>query len=258
VATTEFLSASWFDEVNESLRTVSVEPDARCSVAFSVDRGSEPVRWTEVVGGGSVEWQVGDAADADVEVRWPSTSVAFAILAGNAANEHVLASTTIAEQRADARYEGPLPPFDLGSRPEIERLPYVRDATLRLTLEHPFAPLGTMYLTTWFEEGRFVRMTPTVEPDADVAVSCPWRDVILMRQQKITIVDAVSHGKIGGSQGALTLLAGILEHPAYRSAQAACATGPGSDALATRGEIAATDAYRAALDALFAETVPPS
>jgi hypothetical protein len=104
------------------------------------------------------------------------------------------------------------------------------------------------------KDGRVVDVVPTIDPHADVAISCGFGDLMRIRKQEITLLD--TDAKIAGSQGALALFAGVAEHSLYRRAQLGCVTGTACDALATLGELAVRTDYRAAIDAILDTSVP--
>jgi len=225
-------------------------------VQYTTWRRDGALRWSQVVERGRVAWKREALADADVEIRSAAT-VAFDLLGRYADGNTITAATTIVEQRPDGRYEGPPPPVDFVQRPELAELPVIRGADMRAVFEHPNGPFGTTYYTLVFEDGRLVDMPMRVEPEPDAAVSFPFRELMLLRQGKITPLDAAAAGRVGGSQGALALLVGLVESSAYRCAMAACSAGPGTDAFLSLAALYDAPAYRDAVAVLLADTIRP-
>jgi hypothetical protein len=136
--------------------------------------------------------------------------------------------------------------LDLAKRPELADLPQIEGVTLNVQHRLGAGPFGDLDCTQVFVDGRLNRMVLDVLPAPDVEVEVPYRVHVLLRQGKITPLDALQQGRISGSMGSLGAYAGVLESDAFQRAQRACAHEAGL-ALATLGEISATPGYRAAI-----------
>ena len=213
-----------------------------------------PTQWAHVISHRGVHWIAGSIAKPDVEVRW-SLEAAFSIVQGAWDGNTATAQTTILEDREGGRYVGPPPPMDFARQSELlSQLPHVPGATIRLACEYPSGPFGTTTCTYDFVDGQFKALRLGVVDGADVAVSIPFRQLVLLQQGRITVLDALAFGRVGGSQGALALMAGIVESAEYQCAMKASASGPGIDALATLGEVVEHAGYRRAMKDLLSKT----
>jgi hypothetical protein len=254
----EFLSHEWFAVANRAFDDVAVASSYHGRLQYATRRGSGTViRWSQVIADGAVSWLREALAYPDVEVA-SSELDAFCVLGRSINGNAATAATTMTELRPDGRYVGPPPPLDFALRPELGELPCVLGASLCVACEHTSGPFGTTHYTLVFEDGRFVDMELGVLPEADAALSFSFRQLMLFRRGEITMLDALEDGRVAGSQGALGLLAGLVESSAYLRAQAATAAGPAPNALIALGEASEQESYRHAMDAVLADTAVPS
>ena len=82
---------------------------------------------------------------------------------------------------------------------------------------------------------------------ADVSLAVPFSAAMLLRRGEITMLEGLQQGRINGTEGALGLLAGLMESPPYVEVMSECGSGPGVLALAAWGEVASQEGYRQAV-----------
>jgi hypothetical protein len=249
----EFLSDDWLEEADRRSASLPVVPHLDTARIVYSSPKSEFATWSQVVEDGRLQWHRGAVTDRDVEVVWTRVQ-AFNVLSGAWDANTATANTTIVETRVDGRYVGPPPPMDIGRQREVEDLPPIPGATLRLGCECTDGPFGTTTFTLDFRDGRFVSARRGIFEGTDLALRVPFTELMALRQGLITVIDAIAAGDVAGSQGALMLMAGIAESAEYQRVMKAAASGNGSVAFAALGQIVRADAYRATMAELFAAT----
>lgn len=212
------------------------------------------VQFAQVISPRGVHWFVGDIAQPHVEIQW-TLEAAFNIMRKDWDGNAATAATTILEDREDGPYVGVPPPVDLEPHSKLfEQVPRVAGATVLLACEVSSGPFGTTHFTLNYVDGQLTEVRLGAVDAADIATSMPFRQLMLLRQGRINVLEAVEHGRIGGTQGALGVMAGIVENPEYKRAMKAAASGPGAEALATLGEVGDQPGYRRAMNDLFSKT----
>ena len=235
-----FLSEAWLAQATE--RTSALPPtsyggDARIQFVAEGDGAG----WGLLITGGRVEaWVPGHIEDADIEVRCPA-ELAPALLAAGSGTD-VTARTTVAMERTSGPYVGPPPPLDFLAN--AARLSVLPDVHLRWHISLTRGPFGAVEYGMVFEDGRLVDLPLGPLGDADVVLECPFLHAMLMRRGEITMLDALRYGRISGNEGALGLLAGLLETPTYVELMRENGSGRGILALCALGEVAGQVDYR--------------
>lgn len=245
-----FLSEEWIAGADQRCASLPAPDGPEARLMFTI---AEPERrqFAQVISPRGVHWFAGDIARPDVEIQW-TLEAALNIMGGDWDGNAATAATIILEEREDGPYVGPPPPVDLEPHSELfEQVPRVAGATVLLACEIGGGPFGTTYSLLSYVDGQLEGVRLGAVECADVAISMPFRKLLLLRQGRINILEAVEDGRLGGSQGALAVLAGIVENTEYQRAMKASASGPGVEALAVMGEVSGQPAYQRAMNDLF-------
>jgi hypothetical protein len=242
-----FADHRWFDRAFAAV--VQVLPNRETldlRVQYDLAAGDDHTRWVQVfVDGQLLEMRPGELSGPDIEIHWNALD-ALEVLAGRMASDAATTAAMVVCEASAGTYRGPAPPLDLAKRPELADLPAIDGVTLNVQHRLSEGPFGDLDCAQVFVDGRLNRMVLDVLPAPDVEVEVPYRAHVLLRQGKITPLDALQQGRISGSIGSLGAYAGVLESDAFQRAQRACAH-EAALALATLGEISATPGYREAI-----------
>jgi hypothetical protein len=193
-------------------------------------------------------WRPGRIPDADVEIRWPAED-AGALLGGALSGTEATARTTIIAERRSGTYVGPPPPQDFPVT-AAGRLPALPGVDLRWQSRYVRGPFGAVDYALVFEDGQLVDAPLGVIEGPDVSLAVPFVQAIRLRRGEVTILEALQHGRISGTEGALALLAGLLESPPYVEVMRECGSGRDSLALSALAEVASQEGYRRAMGEL--------
>ena len=227
----EFLSEEWLAAAGETFGRLSATPGSSCRLQFEAGG----TVWHLVVDdSGAVELASGELSEPDAVLRWDlddADRIWHRELVGNDA----LAVTTVTAQSIDGEYVGLPSPMDLMSRPELDAVPQVPDATLGVEYIYRNGPFGDVVYVLEFVDGRLVDQRLGTLDDPDVGVDIDYRAMGQVRAGTLSILEAVEQAKVTGRIGPMALLAGISESPEFHAAE--LATGKHVLALATLGEL---------------------
>ena len=139
-------------------------------------------------------------------------------------------------------------------RPELDALPVVAGASLRVQYRYRAGPFGDVNHVLSFENGRLVEENLGVAVDPDVEVDVTYRAMALVRGGEMTILEALENGSLRGDLGPLATLAGISESDEFRAVE--LASGRHALALAVLGELDLDPAYAMACQTIAAALEP--
>jgi hypothetical protein len=244
----QFLSADWFAALGSVLEELALDPAAACRLNFSVDT----TRWHLCIDSGHVtSFDAGHVESADAELQWTPQD-ALGIVHRHVRGGEALRRTTVVVPLHDGRYVGTPAPLNLRSRPELDEMPVVPGATLKIQYHYRSGPFGDVDYLMSFADGRCIEESLGTIPDADVTIDVTYRAMALTRAGEITILDALVGGNIEGAEGALMLVAGIREDRHYHAAE--LATGRHAIALAALGDLDTDERYAKFIAELDAAT----
>lgn len=251
-----YLSEEWFGAAQERVAALRFAGlGLECGLQFDAESAEGHVRWAQTVRGGDVRLLLGELPDGGFELHH-SLSHAWQVFNEELNGDDALAGFTVVEDRGDGRYVGPPPPMELGQRPELDELLPVPGASLDVQYEYARGPYGPVSWFMSFVDGRLQSMDLGRCPEPDVVAEATFLQLAQVRQGDISVLDALAAGaRVKGSEGALALLAGILESPEFHRAELAC--GRSAQALAVLGEVSADPNYAATMDELRTITGPP-
>lgn len=240
------LSEEWLAAATERTQDLPAAPGPGEGRIQFVPDGPGEAEWALVITAGRVEaWLPGRIPEPDVEIRWPAADVP-ALLGMAVSGTEATARTTIVDERRSGTYEGPPPPLDFAVA-AADRLPVLPGVDLRWQCRYVRGPFGAVDYALVFADGQLVDAPLGVLDDADVSLAVPFSAAMLLRRGEVTMLEALQEGRITGTEGALGLLAGLLESPAYVEVMSECASGRGGLALAAWGELASHEGYRRAM-----------
>jgi hypothetical protein len=196
---------------------------------------------------------LGRLPDAQVGLMWSAQDavrLALGTLAGNAA--------MIATRLHDAGSSNqltPVPPMGLMDRPEVQDLPKIQGASLRVQFLHPGGPFGECAYLLDFTDGRISAERLATAAVADVGVRVPYRAMALVRAGRISILEALAEGEIRGDIAPMASLAAILEGDEFAALMAPTANT--ALQLATLGDLRRDPVFQRVFGDLMAHTVTP-
>lgn len=241
------LSPEWFEEMRGLIGGLTLSPGARCRIQFDADG----TRFVLVVEDGTVtRFALGEVEGAELELRIAHAD-AERLWRHELFGDDAMRAVTVVTELDDGMYSGPPAPADLLRRPEFDDLPVIEEASLVVAYTFRRGPFGLIH--HWFQ---FANGRPSAdgfgEPDeADVRIEVEYRAIPLLRSGEQSILDVLEGGSIEGGLGPITMLAGLLDAPEFRSAD--LASGRHAFALATLGELWADEIWTGALEQLAAE-----
>lgn len=242
------LSAEWFERARSLVAGIALPGDRACRVRFRAG----DAQWHLVVDGGRIaEWGAGTFDAPDLELRWQPED-ARRILARELRGDDAMLATTVAAEAAGGTYVGPPAPQNLLGRPELDAMTPVPGATVAVQYHFRRGPFGDVDHVLRFEDGLLADQHFGTIAHADVRIDVPYRAIAVVRSGDGTIIDALADGSVDGDIGPLAALAGILEDPAFQSAERA--TGRHAYALAVLGELDSDPEFAEAMTELAAET----
>ncbi|MDQ1520482.1 MAG: hypothetical protein QOI55_1555, partial [Actinomycetota bacterium] len=198
---TRFLSDEWFATASELARGVNAPAGVALRIQFAVGDDA----WHLVATGGEpIELGRGRLDDAVPELHWERAD-AVRIWRRELRDDEALARTTV----TDGSYVGPPSPADLATRPELDAMLSIPDATIAAKYDFRHGPFGAVRHVLFFEEGRLGRQQWGVVPDPDVVVHVEYEAIARVRSGEWTILDAMENGTIEGEIGPMAMLAGI-------------------------------------------------
>ena len=197
-----------------------------------------------------VAWSPGDVDDPDIELRWGDVEVAAAVYRGDLSGTDVLAAVRVV---ASGQAETSAPPLELAAIAELDRLPLVPGAALRVQYEFSAGPFGPVSFWMTFSDGRSTGMGFHTVSDPDATVRITFAKMAAVRAGEMTVLQALEDGgQVDGGIGPLMVLAGLEESPELRAAEVAC--GPAGGVLGTMGAVWDSVEHREAMAALAAVT----
>lgn len=248
-----FLSDAWFRDAMSLTASLPRRRGLDGLLQFDAACGDQHTRWVQVIEDSRIrQWELGELAHPDVEVRWRSQDDALGVFVGDLTGSEALGLVTIVERCPDGVYEGPPPPLDQYTRPELAEAPLVPEATFVAQFDASNTPVGPASVWVSFVDGRVADVGVGAADRPDVVVAGSYRDALRVRAGEITVSEGLRSATITGTEPILVMLAGIYESSAYQRAMRAC--GSVGMALGVLGEVAATDAYRSAMAELASIT----
>ena len=251
-----YLTDEWFDEARSCLAVLPVGGNGlQCGLQFDVELPDGHLRWHLAVRDGGLRIGLGELPDADIELHH-SVQHVWQVFNEEVNADDALAGYTVVEEQAGGRYVGPAPPMELGQQRELQDLPRIPGATLDVQYEYARGPFGPVSWYMSFVDGELESMDFGRCNEPDVVADATFLQMAQVRRGDIGILEAVAGGaRVKGAEGALALLAGILESPEFHRAELAC--GRARSVLAVLGEVSADPAFSAAMDELRSITGPP-
>ena len=251
-----YLSEAWFQAAQQKLVNSAGDDlglDQR--LQFDAETSDGHVRWAVVLRNGLVEFRLGELSEADIELHH-SLEHAWQVFGNELSGDDALAGYTVVEERPPGQYRGRPAPMELIERPELANLPAFPGVSLDVQYLYHRGPFGPVSWYLTFVDGQVQEMDLGTCNEPDVVIEATFLQMAQVRHGDITILDALASGaKVKGSEGALALVAGIVESPEFHAAELAC--GRSAFALAALGEIQADPGYGASLEELQAMTGPP-
>jgi hypothetical protein len=217
----------------------------------ALDEGAGHRRWHQVVEEGHVvAWSPGDVDDPDIELRWGDVEVAAAVYRGDVSGTDALAAVRIV---VPGQAEMSATPLELADVAELDGLPLVPGANLRVQYEFTAGPFGPVSFWMAFSDGRSTGMDFGTLPDPDATVRITFARMAAVRAGEMTVLQALEDGgQVDGGIGPLMVLAGLEESPELRAAELAC--GPAGRVLGSMGAVWDSVEHREAMAALGAVT----
>jgi hypothetical protein len=248
----ELCSEEWFARARAAADALPRRDGLSCRLQYEASTADGSRRWVQVVEDGRVtRWEAGELEDPDLELHWRGED-AFAILTGRLGGTDALARTKVLEPgSADPALPSPM---DLADQPELAEMPRLPGADLVTQYRYPRGPFGTVLYVIEFVDGQVDTMWLGEASEPDAMVQVTYRNMALVRRGDIGIYDAIEGGRVDGDIGALGLLAGLSETPAFHRAELAC--GSSGMVLSALGEATAVPEFGSAMSALATETEP--
>jgi hypothetical protein len=245
-------SAAWCDRARTLTAELPHLPGRSYRVQHdAIDQRGGHRRWHQVVEEGRVvAWDAGDVDDPDIEVRWGDVARAAATYRGELSGTDALAAVRVV---AAGEAEISPPPLELASVPELDGLPFVPGASVRVQYELAAGPFGGVSFWTTFSDGRSAGMGFGTLSDPDAIVRITFSSMAAVRAGEMTVLQALEDGgRVEGAVGPLMVLAGLQESPELRAVEMAC--GPAAGVLGAMGAVWDSLEHREAMVALGAVT----